>query len=77
MTQGNKSLIDYIAKVDEYLNRCGVIEFESYEHALPRFKSGLRDDYCRELIARGITTLEDVYQLVNDLVESRKILPPN
>jgi len=33
--------------------------------------SGLRDDYLRELIARGITTLEHAYQLVTDLDESR------
>jgi len=28
-TQGNKSATDYIAKVDEYLNRCGANELVS------------------------------------------------
>jgi len=70
-TQGNKSATNYIAKFDEYLNRCGAIELESPEQTLSRFRSGLRDDYRRELIARGITTLEKAYQLVTDLDESR------
>ena len=47
------------------------IELESPEQTLSRFRSGLRDDYRRELIARGITTLEQAYQLVTDLDESR------
>jgi len=56
LTQENKSATDYIAKFDEYLNRCGAIEFESTEQILSRFRSCLRDDYRWELIARGITT---------------------
>jgi len=43
LTQGNKSTTDYIANYDEYLNRCGVIEFEFPEHTLFRFRSGLKD----------------------------------
>ena len=31
LTQGNRSATDYITKFDEYLNRCGAIEFESLE----------------------------------------------
>ena len=69
-TQGNKSATDYIAKFDEYLNRCGAIELESPEQTLSRFRSDLRDDHRRELIVRGITTLEHAYQLVTDLDES-------
>jgi len=69
--QGNKSATDYIAKFDEYLNRCGAIELESPVQTLSRFRFDLRDDYRRELIARGITTLEQAYQLVTDLDESR------
>jgi len=61
LTQGNKSATNYIAKFDEYLNRCGAVEFESLEQILSGFRSGLRDEYCRELIARGITTLEQAY----------------
>ena len=67
----NKSAIDYIAKFDEYLNRCGAIEFESPEQTLSRFRSGLRDDYRRELRARDNTTLEQAYQLVTDVDESK------
>jgi len=51
LTKENKSASDYIVKFDEYLNCCGAIEFESSEQILFRFRSGLRDDYCRELIA--------------------------
>jgi len=67
----NKSATDYITKFDEYLNRCGAIELESPEQTLSTFRSGLRDDYRWELIARGITTLEEAYQLVTDLDKSR------
>ena len=70
-TQGNKSATDYIAKFDEYLNRYGAIELESPEQTPSRFRSGLRDDYRQELIAWGITTLEQAYQLVTDLDESK------
>ena len=31
LTQENKLITNYIAKFDEYLNRCGAIEFESPE----------------------------------------------
>ena len=53
LTQRNKSATDYIAKFDEYLNRCGAIEFESLEQTLTRFRSGLRDDYRLELIGEA------------------------
>ena len=65
MTQGNKSATDYIAKFHEYLKQCGAIELESPKQTLSKFRSGLRDDYHRELIPRGITTLEQAY-LVTD-----------
>jgi len=42
LTQGDKSATDYITKFDENLNRCGAIEFESLEHTLSRFRSGLK-----------------------------------
>jgi len=42
LTQENKSTTDYIVKFDEYLNRCGAIEFEFLEQTLSRFRSGLR-----------------------------------
>jgi len=71
LTEGNKSLTDYITKFDKYLNRCGAIEFESPVETLSNFRSGLKNDYHRELIARGITILEQTYQLVTNLNESR------
>ena len=70
-TQENKSATDQIVKFNEYLNRYAVIELESPEQTLSRFRSSLRDDYRRELIARDITTLKQAYQLVTDLDESR------
>ena len=45
LTQENKSATDCIAKFDEYLNRCGAIEFESPEQTLSRFMSGLKNDF--------------------------------
>ena len=72
MTQENKSATNYITKFDEYLNRCSAIQFESPKQTVSRFRSGLKDDYCRKLITRGITTLEHAYQLATDLDESRE-----
>jgi len=71
LTQENKLATDSIAKFDEYLNRYGAINFESLVQTISRFRSGLREDYRRKLIARDITTLEQAYQLVTDLGESR------
>jgi len=71
ITQGNKSTTNYVTKFDEYLSRCGAIEFETSKRTLSRFRSDIRDDCRRELIAQGITTLEQIYQLVTDLDESR------
>jgi len=48
------------------------IEFESPKQTLSRFRSGLKNDYRRELIARGITTLEQAYQLVTNLDEFKR-----
>jgi len=71
LTQENKSATNYITRFDEYLNQCGVIEFKSPEQILSRFRSGPRDDYRRDLIARGIMILEHAYQLITSLDESR------
>ena len=67
----SKLATNYIARLDEYLNWCGAIEFESSEQIISRFRSGLRDDHRQELITRFITTLELAYQLVTDLDKSR------
>ena len=69
-TQGNKSATDNITKFDEYLNRCGAIELESPEQPPYRFRSGLRDDY-RQSSSLEASRLEQAYQLVTDLDESR------
>jgi len=51
---------------------CSTIEFESPEQTISRFRSGLRNNYHRTLIARGVTTLEQAYRLVTDLDEFRE-----
>ena len=61
LTQENKPTTDYVIKFDEYLNWCSAIELESFDQILSSFRSGLRGNYRRELIARGITTLEHAY----------------
>ena len=38
---------------------------------LSSFRSGLRDDLCRELFVRGVGDLEHAYQIVRDLDTSR------
>ena len=45
LNQGNKSVSNYIAKFDEYLNKCGAIEYESSEQTQSKFKLDLKDDY--------------------------------
>jgi len=45
LSQGDKSVTDYITDFDEYLNRYRAIELESPEQTLFRFRPGLRDDY--------------------------------
>ena len=50
---------------------CSAIEFESPKQSLSRFRSGLRDDYHWEFIAETSRPLEQSYQLITDLDESR------
>ncbi|XP_073117835.1 uncharacterized protein [Elaeis guineensis] len=64
-TQGNRLVIEYIARFDEYLMRCGVAEDRVV--TLSRFRAGLREDIQRELFLREVTTLEQAYQLALDL----------
>ena len=45
LNQGNKSASNYIAKFDEYLNKCGAIKYESSEQTQSKFKLDLKDDY--------------------------------
>jgi len=58
-------------KFDEFLVRCGKNEFDIV--VLSRFRSGLREDLSHELFVRDISTLEQTYQLVQDLDHSQKI----
>ena len=59
LTQGNKSVTEYIAKFDELAMRCGINESESV--ILSRFRSGLHDDVKRELYMREVRDLEQAY----------------
>jgi len=56
-------------KFDKFLIRCG--ENESDTIVLSRFRSGLREDLRRELFVREISTLDQAYQLVQDLDHSQ------
>ena len=47
---GSKPVSKYIAKFDEYMSRCNVMEDETL--TLSQFRSGLREDLKRELILR-------------------------
>jgi len=42
LTQENKSVTDYIANFDEYLNQCDAIEFDSPEQNLSMLDQVLR-----------------------------------
>jgi len=67
LTQGNKSATE-IWWIFESMRSNRVIVSRTN---LSRFSSGLTDDYRLELIPRGITTLEQAYQLVTASDESR------
>ena len=62
LTQGSKSIIDYITKFNEYLSQCEIQEDEVI--VLTHLRVGLRNDLRRELHMRDISTLYEVYELV-------------
>ena len=64
LKQGSKPVSECIAKFDEYMSRCDVMEDEVL--TLSRFKSGLREDLRRELILREIYTIQDAYKMVQN-----------
>ena len=64
LTQGNRSVTEYITRFDEYLMRCGVAEDKVV--ILSRFRAGLQDDIQHELFLQEIITLEQTYQLTLD-----------
>jgi len=65
LMQGNQSMAEYITESDEFLFRCD--ENESDIVFLSKFRSGLRESLRHELFVWDISTLEQVYQLVQDL----------
>ena len=56
---------EYIAQFDELLMRCGVDE--DLKVTLSRFKAGLRGDIQRKLFLLHVLTLEQAYQLAQDV----------
>ena len=64
LKQGSKPVLEYIAKFDEYMSRCDVMEDEVITLSL--FRLGLREDIRRELILRKIYTIQDAYEMVQN-----------
>lgn len=62
--QGNRPVIEYVTKFDEFRMRCHIVEDEAM--TLSRFGQGLKDDLRCELVLRGVTTLDYAYSLVQD-----------
>ncbi|XP_022856383.1 uncharacterized protein LOC111377500 [Olea europaea var. sylvestris] len=64
LIQGSRPVTEYVAQFDEFRMRCQVVEDEIM--TLSRFRQGLRDDLRRELVLRGVTTLDHAYSFVRD-----------
>ncbi|XP_022891965.1 uncharacterized protein LOC111406828 [Olea europaea var. sylvestris] len=64
LTQGNRPVTEYLAQFDEFRIGCQVVEDEVM--TLSRFRQDLRDDLRRELVLRGVTTLDHAYSFVRD-----------
>ncbi|MQL98694.1 hypothetical protein Taro_031410 [Colocasia esculenta] len=62
LTQGTRTISEYIADFDEYLLRCGAREEGAI--TLSRFRKGLRRVYQHELFRQHVTTIEQAYQVV-------------
>ena len=65
LTQGDKSVSEYISEFDEYLLRCGVREESAM--TVSHFRRGLRTSFQFELFRRNVTTLEAVYQVALEM----------
>ena len=65
LTQGDKSVSEYISEFDEYLLRCGVREESAM--TVSRFRRGLQTSFQFELFRRNITTLETAYQVALEM----------
>uniref|UniRef100_A0A2N9GME3 Reverse transcriptase n=1 Tax=Fagus sylvatica TaxID=28930 RepID=A0A2N9GME3_FAGSY len=64
LRQGHRSVTDYLEQFQEYKRRCQIVEEEVV--TLDRFKRGLNDDLRRELIIRGVTSLDQAYELARN-----------
>ena len=64
LRKGPRSVIDYIEQFQEYKRRCQIVEEEVV--TLGRLKKGLNDDLRRELIIKGITSLDQAYELAKN-----------
>jgi hypothetical protein len=64
LRQGHRSVTDYLKQFQEYKRRCQIVEEEVV--TLDRFKRGLNDDLRRELIIRGVTSLDQAYELARN-----------
>ena len=65
LTQGDKSVSEYISEFDEYLLRCGVREESTM--IVSHFRRGLRTSFQFELFCRNVTTLEAAYQVALEM----------
>ena len=57
-------MIDYIEQFQEYKRRCQIVEEEVV--TLGRLKKELNDDLRRELIIKGVTSLDQAYELTKN-----------
>ena len=70
LTQGTKSVTEYITKFHEVIERCLVDEPETM--TISRFQAGLREDIKHELFQWRIHYLEDAYQIARDFERNQK-----
>ena len=64
LKQGTSSVMDYIEQFKEYKRCCQIVEEEVV--TLNRFKKGLNPDLMKELIIRGVTSLDHAYELARN-----------
>ena len=57
-------MTEYVTQFDEFQMRCHIVEDDAM--TLSRFRQGLKDDLRRELVLRGVATLDHAYSLVRD-----------
>jgi hypothetical protein len=64
LRQWNESINEYITQFNDYMMRCAMKENEAM--TLRRFCKGLNDDLRREVVFRGVSTLDQGCILVQD-----------